>query len=77
MITVLFFAHLKELVGKEKITLDIAPISIKELKNVLANSYNLSSLDNNLLAINEEYGSDSDIVNNGDIVAVIPPVSGG
>ncbi|QOR67550.1 molybdopterin converting factor subunit 1 [Cytobacillus suaedae] len=77
MITVLFFAHLQDAVGQEKVMMDKAPISIIELKKELAALYSLPNLDNVMFAINEEYATGEDLVKDGDTVALIPPVSGG
>lgn len=77
MITVLFFAHLQDAVGQEKVSIDKAPISIAELKNELAELYSLPGLENVMFAINEEYATGDDLVKDGDTVALIPPVSGG
>jgi sulfur-carrier protein len=77
VITVLFFAHLQDAVGQEKVTIDKASITIADLKNELAAGYSLPDLDNVMFAINEEYATDEDLVKDGDTVALIPPVSGG
>ena len=77
MITVLFFAHLQDAVGQEKVSIDKAPISIADLKKELVNLYELPPLENVMFAINEEYAAGEDIVKDGDTVALIPPVSGG
>jgi len=77
MITVLFFAHLQDQVGKDKIELEAGTITVAELKLKLMNDFNFSSLDQVMFAINEEYAENDDLIKQGDTVALIPPVSGG
>jgi len=77
MIEILFFADLQEAVGKNKITIDDSNITVKELKDKWLRKYNLPTLDRAMIAVNEEYASEDAIVHKGDIVAFIPPVSGG
>ncbi|WP_078548148.1 molybdopterin converting factor subunit 1 [Litchfieldia alkalitelluris] len=77
MITVLLFAHLQEVLGKEKIEIDCAPLTVAELKQYLKESFGFEQISQVMIAINEEYGVDEDVIQPGDIVALIPPVSGG
>ncbi|MFB4169750.1 molybdopterin converting factor subunit 1 [Virgibacillus sp. JSM 102003] len=77
MIDVLFFAELQDTVGSEKVSVEVDGITVTELKNNLLSTYKLDTLDNAMVAINEEYASKNTIVNKGDVVAFIPPVSGG
>ncbi|WP_010098683.1 molybdopterin converting factor subunit 1 [Ornithinibacillus scapharcae] len=77
MITVLFFAQLQEVIGKERIEFEASNITVGELKEKLMRSFQLSQLENVMTAINEEYALAEDVVSDGDIVAFIPPVSGG
>jgi sulfur-carrier protein len=77
MIKVLLFAHLQEKVGKEIIEIEHAPLTVEELKNEIAIKYELGSLEHVMIAVNEEYALDGDLIQSGDIVAFIPPVSGG
>jgi sulfur-carrier protein len=77
MITILLFAHLQEVVGQEKIELDTAPLTVKELKQKLITTFGFEKLDQMMFAINEEYAIDEDLIKEGDTVALIPPVSGG
>lgn len=77
MIEVLLFADLQDAVGKSKITIDADGITIKELKNKWLATYELPTLDHAMVAINEEYADENAIVSKGDVVAFIPPVSGG
>lgn len=76
MITLLFFAYLKEAVGKERLQLDYQPVTVKQLKQQLATDYGLD-LQHVMVAINEEYAKEDQVLQAGDIVAFIPPVSGG
>lgn len=52
-------------------------MNVYQLKKWLEDNYHLQSLDTVMVAINEEFVTDEDIVKPGDIVAFIPPVSGG
>ncbi|GAA0433144.1 molybdopterin converting factor subunit 1 [Lentibacillus halophilus] len=77
MINVLFFAELQETSGHEKVTVDEDGLSVSELKSKLSTAYELSRLDQAMIAVNEEYSQEDTVVNSGDVVAFIPPVSGG
>ncbi|MDQ0271801.1 molybdopterin converting factor subunit 1 [Cytobacillus purgationiresistens] len=73
----LFFAHLKDEAGKESITIDAAGKNVAELKAFVAEQHGMTKLDSAMTAINEEFAEDSDIIQEGDTIAFIPPVSGG
>ncbi|MGY0692793.1 molybdopterin converting factor subunit 1 [Virgibacillus sp. FSP13] len=77
MIDVLFFAELQEVVGSEKISVEANITTVKELKEKLVTTYELDTIDNAMVAINEEYATEDAKVSSGDVVAFIPPVSGG
>lgn len=77
MIKVLFFAHIQDAIGKESLIIEKGPLTVRELKEELTKEYHLPHLNNVMFAINEEYASDNDNIQNGDVVALIPPVSGG
>jgi len=77
MIKVLLFAQLQEEVGQNKLDLEFGPATVTELKQKLIETYHGLQLDEAMIAINEKYARSDDIVNPGDIVAVIPPISGG
>lgn len=77
MITVLLFAQLQEEAGKDRLEIDMETITIRDLKEELVKAYSLTSLNQSMAAINEEYALDDDTVQKGDTVAFIPPVSGG
>ncbi|GAB6448366.1 MULTISPECIES: molybdopterin converting factor subunit 1 [Bacillus] len=77
MIAVLLFAHLQEEVSKPTLHIDCENITVAELKEVLIKKYNVAISSEIMVAINEEYANEDDIIQTGDVVAMIPPVSGG
>ena len=77
MIKVLLFAHLQEKVGQEIIEISLASTTVKELKELIGKRYQLGTLEHVMVAVNEEYALDQDIIHTDDVVAFIPPVSGG
>ena len=79
-ISVLFFANLREIVGRKEISLDIPDGStVAELKGKIANLYPLLAphLETTLISVNKQYGFDDEIIPAGAEVALFPPVSGG
>lgn len=77
MIKVLLFAGLKERTGKSQIPWDKAPITVKNLKAELAAVPGLENLSGIAVAVNEAFAPDDTVIQDGDTVAFIPPVSGG
>lgn len=77
MIEVLFFADLRDAIGKSKLTIEDKNITIKQLKDKWLKTYDLPTLDDAMIAVNEEYASEDTVIADGDVVAFIPPVSGG
>ncbi|MGA5713857.1 molybdopterin converting factor subunit 1 [Bacillus bombysepticus] len=77
MIEVLLFVHLQEEVSKPALQIDCENITVAELKKVLIKKYNVAISNEIMVAINEEYANENDIIQTGDTVAMIPPVSGG
>lgn len=77
MVDVLFFAELQEAVGSEKLSLEADGLTVKELKSKSLAKYNLDNIDHAMVAVNEEYAEEDTVLASGDIVAFIPPVSGG
>lgn len=74
---VLFFAHLRDAVGEEFLKMDVAGKTVGELKAELASRYDLPKLDTVMTAVNEEFSQDEEVIQDGDEIAFIPPVSGG
>ncbi|MEY8349465.1 molybdopterin converting factor subunit 1 [Bacillus cereus] len=77
MITILLFANLREKVGSDRLVIEKQEVRVHQLKEWLRDRYHLQALDRVMTAINEEFVIDEDTVLDGDIVAFIPPVSGG
>ena len=58
--------------------MDVEAGNVKSLKLELLNKYPaLASLQNFQLALNENYALEDDVIHENDVVAIIPPVSGG
>ncbi|QEL84436.1 molybdopterin converting factor subunit 1 [Bacillus mycoides] len=78
MITILLFANLREEVGSERLAIiNKREMNVHQLKKWLKENYYLQTLEKVMVAINEEFVTDEDVVKPGDTVAFIPPVSGG
>ena len=78
-IELLFFGSIQDVIGKrtEKVTLS-SSLSIKEFRVFLEEKYQkLKTQTQFSMAINMEYATDEQLIENGDMVALIPPVSGG
>jgi molybdopterin converting factor subunit 1 len=80
-ITVLYFAAVRDLVGtgEETLTLTSASPTIAELARVLAERHREleGRLDAVRFARNETFAANDEPIADGDVVALIPPVSGG
>ena len=74
---ILFFAHLRDAVGEEVITMDVSGKTVKDVKELLSSTYDLQKFDTVMTAVNEEFASDDETIQPGDEIAFIPPVSGG
>lgn len=77
MITLQYFASLKEQTGIQREQVDMEPIRVHELVAYVKNKYDLFQNATIHVAVNEEYALPDEIVKDGDIVAFLPPVSGG
>lgn len=78
-LTILFFGITTDLVGENSITYNLKEkTTIKDLRNALKLEFlELKNLHEFAIAVNEEYADNDLILKNGDVVAIIPPVSGG
>lgn len=78
MIELLFFAQLQEEVGSKSLAIEANGLSISEIMKQFLAKYDIQPLlDEAMIAVNEEYAPKDTIVSEGDVVAFIPPVSGG
>ncbi len=78
-IQILFFGITKDFVGSHTILFKLHnKTTVKELKDQLILDYSsLKNIHEFAIAVNEEYAEDEVTLKGGDIVAIIPPVSGG
>lgn len=63
MIRVLLFAHLQEEAGTSELQIEKENITVAQLKDVVANEYNVPVSEPIMVAINEEYANEDDRVN--------------
>ncbi|MGO4888474.1 molybdopterin converting factor subunit 1 [Anaerobacillus sp. MEB173] len=78
MIKVLLFAAFEEALGKRELSMEASSLTVAQLREKLSAEYSsLPSLDNVMIAVNEEFVEDNAILHENDVVAIIPPVSGG
>lgn len=77
MIKVMLFAQLREQVAEAEIKIDAFEGSVKDLLDYLLEKYSLLNIENLMIAVNEEFSPTDTVLQKGDVVALIPPVSGG
>ena len=78
-IKTLFFGITTDLVGASNIDLALSEAStVLDFKSLLKKNYpQLQNLNSYAIAVNESYAADDLVLEKNDVVAVIPPVSGG
>lgn len=78
-IDVLAFGIVRDIFGDDKISVDVDDnTDTEQLRTILEAQYpELKKLESFMIAVNEEYAQGSVVINQGDEVAIIPPVSGG
>lgn len=78
-IEILFFGITSDLVGETQQKIEFEnSISVADFKSVLKEKYpQLKNMNSYAIAVNEEYAEDCLLLKANDLVAVIPPVSGG
>ena len=76
MIKIIFFAHLREEIGAT-IHYENAQCTVQEVIHYVKQLYPQASLASTMVAVNEEFASEEHLVKAGDVVAFLPPVSGG
>ena len=78
-IKALFFGMSRDLSGQNEITIELNDgLTIQEFREFLVKKYPLfSEMDSFAIALNESYAEQGTVLSENDIVAIIPPVSGG
>jgi len=78
-VNTLFFGIVMDIVGQRKISFDLEKeMSISEFQDLLLNKYpGLTDIKNFAFAVNESYVKDDYKIRENDVIAIIPPVSGG
>lgn len=78
-IQILFFGITTDLVGASNLDLEVADaLTVVGFKNFLKAKYpQLKNINSYAIAVNESYAADELALKEGDVIAVIPPVSGG
>ena len=78
-IKLLFFGIATDLVGENSMNFKLAEnTTVKALKETLITDYSaLKNMEDFAIAVNEEYAEDDLVLKENDVVAIIPPVSGG
>ncbi|WP_414044250.1 molybdopterin converting factor subunit 1 [Macrococcus animalis] len=75
---ILYFAHIKSKVNRSQDEFMFSePITVAELKSHLGKTYPNIQGESYQIAVNEEFVKDDETIHNTDVVALIPPVSGG
>lgn len=77
MIKLYYFAGLREVTGKAEEMADLAGRTVGDLCNWIIEQYPDMPIRSVRIAVNEEYALSTDVLQAGDVAAVIPPVSGG
>jgi molybdopterin synthase sulfur carrier subunit len=74
----LLFAHLRAATGRREIDLDLPPgATIRTAAEVLGELFPQADLRGVMVAVNERYADPNVALADGDVVAFLPPVSGG
>lgn len=77
-ITVLLFGIATDLVGSSSLNIELPTKStIASFKKAISEHSQLKKMSTYAVAINESYATDETLINENDVVAIIPPVSGG
>jgi molybdopterin synthase sulfur carrier subunit len=77
VIRVCYFAGLREIAGKSEETIDREAWTVQELLDWAESTYPAFQHKTMFVAVNEEYARREDPIRDGDVIALIPPVSGG
>ncbi len=78
-VKILFFGIVRDIVGENSMELELnQEMSIKNIQQILKEKYSgLTDIENYAVAVNEEYVNGAFFIQENDVLAIIPPVSGG
>ncbi|NVK52902.1 MAG: MoaD/ThiS family protein [Flavobacteriaceae bacterium] len=78
-VQLLFFGITADLINTSSVTIELEnSLLVKDFKELLLAKFpQLKNMQSYAIAINEVYATNQDIVKENDVVAIIPPVSGG
>ena len=78
-IQLLLFGITTDLLNTSSLNIEVEnTISVKELKEILIDKHpQLENIHSYAIAVNESYATDETFIKENDVVAIIPPVSGG
>jgi len=77
-LTLIYFAALRDLTGIAQENIEVSlGTKVHQLAELVLMRHPAMHLEGVRVAVNEEFSDDSHCLNEGDIVAFIPPVSGG
>lgn len=78
-IKLLFFGIATDLTKLSSLEIEVTNnCTVEQLKSILLKKHpKLTSVNSYAVAVNEEYVNNDFLLNNNDVVAIIPPVSGG
>ncbi len=73
------FGIIKDLVDSDNILIDTdQPTSVESLRIWLSQNHtSINTLSSYMIAVNQEYAENNQVINAADEIALIPPVSGG
>ncbi len=75
---VLLFGIVSDLIGENEVSFIFSGTTVADFKKELNTSYpQLQNYNAYVIAVNESYANDDQVLLNADVVAIIPPVSGG
>ncbi|MHA0855427.1 MoaD/ThiS family protein [Paenibacillus sp. CMAA1364] len=74
---VLLFAHLREEHGSESISLDLESMTVADMLVEFQRRYPNLTIGQSMIAVNEQFVGQDYPLHPDDIIAFIPPVSGG
>lgn len=79
MITIKFFAGMAERLNRRELVVEKKALTVAELRNWLVDEYPELADDfkRAMIAVNEEFAEEATHISDNDVVAFIPPVSGG